>query len=294
MTVLKSPFNHQGRSAFSTVFFVRFAVFCAAFSAIPAFAAEGGLVTIVNWYHTIATSLLGEEQATRYWTAFASAGGLLVLTAFGMFAGLHKLEPEKMSDEELLPPKKFGFRAAAELFWAVISSTLESVIGDKWQRFVPLLGGTFMFIILTNLSGLVPGFTPATEHMNQTLACAIVIFLMFNYYGFKYAGLDYVKHLAGPILFLAPLIFVIELISLFARPVSLSLRLFGNIYGDHLVFQVFSTLVRDANVPFVPVPAALLGFGTLVACLQPFIFMTLSAVYVRLALDTAHHGDDHH
>jgi F-type H+-transporting ATPase subunit a len=258
--------------------------------------ASGGLVNIVNWYYVIAEKLTGSaELAHHYWLVVSALGALVFMTLVGVFAGLHKLNPETMSDEELLPPSRFGFVAFVELCFAVVSSTLQSVIGEKhWQKFVPLLGGTFFFIICCNLSGLVPGFAPATEHMNTTLAIALVIFVMFNYYGFKFAKLDYLKHMCGPILILAPLIFIIELISTIARPVSLSLRLFGNVSGDHLVFQVFSTLVRDAHIPFVPVPAALLGFGTLVACLQSFIFMTLSAVYIKLAIESAHHEEDAH
>lgn len=267
---------------------------CGASQTALASGGGNGLVQIINWYEATMNLILGDAQAAAYWwpilgTVFA----LVLVTLVGIFAGLHRLEPEKMSDEELLPPKKFGLRAFVELCWALVSSTLESIIGDKhWEKFAPLLGGTFFFIIITNVSGLVPGFAPATEHMNMTLGMALVIFVAFNFYGLKYGGINYIKHLAGPLLIMAPLMFPIELISLLARPVSLSLRLFGNISGDHLVFQVFSTLVRDAHVPFLPVPAALLGFGILVACLQAFIFMTLSAVYIKLAIETAHH--DHH
>ena len=254
------------------------------------------LVSIVNWYYAIAEKITGDAHlASEYWLVVSGVSALLFLSAIGWLAGLHRLNPEKMSDEELLPPSRFGFAAFFELCFGVVSSTLESVIGEKhWQKFATLLGGTFIYIIVSNLSGLVPGFAPATEHMNTTLAIGLVIFVMFNYYGFKYAKLDYLKHMAGPVLALAPLIFLIELISAFARPVSLSLRLFGNVSGDHLVFQVFSTLVRDAHIPFVPIPAALLGFGMLVACLQPFIFMTLSAVYIKLAIESAHHDEQDH
>jgi F-type H+-transporting ATPase subunit a len=264
-----------------------------ALSAGPALAAEkgdGGLVSIVNWYYVIANAATHDAAlASEFWLCVAGLGGLLALTLVGIFAGLHKLKPETMTDEELLPPRSFGVRAFVELCFGVVSSTLESVLGEKkWQAFAPLLGGTFFFIIISNLTGLVPGFAPATEHMNTTLAMSVIIFVMFNYYGLKYAGLDYIKHMAGPLAVLAPVIFIIELVSLFARPVSLSLRLFGNVSGDHLVFQVFSTLVKNAGIPFVPVPAALLGFGTLVACLQAFIFMTLSAVYIKLGIESAH------
>ncbi|NBW81454.1 ATP synthase F0 subunit A, partial [bacterium] len=145
------------------------------------------------------------------------------------------------------------------------------------------------YIICSNLSGLIPGFPPATEFISQNAAMALVIFIAFNLVGLKHAGFDYIKHLCGPVMALAPLMLVIEVIALLARPVSLSLRLYGNVSGDHMVFNVFSTLMRDFHIPFVPIPGALLTFGLLVACLQAFIFMTLSSVYVRLSLDTAHH-----
>jgi F-type H+-transporting ATPase subunit a len=261
----------------------------------------GGPVKIVNWYQILAAMVVGEEASHFWWPAFASASVLLLIVVLGLIAGFWRVAPENLSDEELLPASKFGVRAFLELGWSVVSSTLSLIIGEKhWHKFAPVLGGTFFFILLCNLSGVVPGFAPATEQMNMTFAMGLIIFVVFNFYGFKYGGLNYIKHLAGPtnlplpLLFvLPPLIFVIETISTFARPVSLSLRLFGNISGDHLVFSVFSTLQRDLGIPWFPLPVALLAFGTLVAGLQAFIFMTLSAVYVKLALDTGHH-DDHH
>jgi F-type H+-transporting ATPase subunit a len=259
-----------------------------------AFASEGGPLRIVSWYAVFAEHLretfalsIEPGQLTEI---VASAAAFVFVTSLGLVAGFYRLKPENLSDEELLPPKKFGLRAFVELCWGVVSSTLEKIVGDRnWHHYAPLLGGTFFFIICSNLTGLVPGFPPATEFINQNLAMAIVIFIAFNYVGLKHAGFDYVKHLCGPVLFLAPLMFMIEVIALLARPVSLSLRLYGNVSGDHMVFGVFSTLMRDFHVPFLPVPGALLVFGLLVACLQAFIFMTLSSVYVRLSLDTAHH-----
>lgn len=268
-------------------------VACFFLPSLPAFAAGGGL-KIVSWYAVVA-EFLRETFAIELEPAamneiVSSGAAFIVVTLVGLFAGFYKLKPAQMSDDELLPPKGFGIKAFVELCWGVISSTLEKIVGDKvWYHYASLLGGTFFFIICANLSGLVPGFPPATEYINQNAAMAVIIFIAFNYVGVKHGGLNYIKHLCGPVLFLAPLMFVIELIALLARPVSLSLRLYGNVSGDHMVFNVFSTLMRDFHVPFLPVPGALLTFGLLVACLQAFIFMTLSSVYVRLSLDTAHH-----
>jgi F-type H+-transporting ATPase subunit a len=243
-----------------------------------------------NWYYAAGRALFGSAEAAAYWWPVLGAAFVVVLiVALGLLSGLYRVKPEKLSDEELLPPPRFGLVAFFELMWSIVSSTLGSVIGKHWDHYATLLGGTFFFIVICNLSGLVPGFAPATEQMNTTLAMALIIFVAFNYIGLKHGGVDYIKHLAGPMIWLAPLMMPIEIISLLARPVSLSLRLFGNISGDHLVFNVFSTLMRNASIPFVPVPAGILVFGTLVAVLQAFIFMTLSAVYVRLSLDTAHH-----
>ncbi|MBM3382094.1 MAG: F0F1 ATP synthase subunit A [Betaproteobacteria bacterium] len=269
------------------------AFFVAAVS-LPALAGGGGGLQIVSWYAVIAEHLreifgIGLETAVLK-ELVSSAGAFIVVTVVGLAAGFYRLKPTAMSDDDLLPPKSFGVKAFVELCWAVIGSTLEKIVGDKaWTHYATLLGGTFFFIICANLSGLVPGFPPATEYISQNAAMALIIFLAFNYVGLKHGGWNYIKHLCGPVLLLAPLMFSIELIALLARPVSLSLRLYGNVSGDHMVFNVFSTLMRDFHVPFLPVPGALLTFGLLVACLQAFIFMTLSSVYVRLSLDTAHH-----
>lgn len=260
--------------------------------ATPAFAA--GSLQIISWYAVFADyvrSLLGiEVDVETLAPMISSAAAFVLVTVVGLVAGFHRMKPEQLSDEELLPPKKFGLVAFIEMCWGVVSNTLEKIIGDKaWTHYAPLLGGTFFYIIIANLSGLVPGFPPATEYISQNAAMAVVIFIAFNYVGLKHGGVNYIKHLCGPILLMAPLMFVIEFIALLARPVSLSLRLYGNVSGDHMVFNVFSSLLRDFNAPFLPIPGLLLGFGLLVACLQAFIFMTLSSVYVRLSLDTAHH-----
>lgn len=266
-----------------------------------AYAADSSGVHVVNWYHEILekffiffnpdmTTAAANLKAEQWSPVFASAFAVLLLAAAAIFSGFASMKPEKMSDEEILPPKKFGLTAFFEMCWSVVSSTLESTIGEKhWVRFVGVLGGTFFVLIVSNLSGVLPGFSPATTSMSFTFAAAMAIFVYFNYYGLKEAGFSYIKHLAGPVLWMAPLMFVIEFISLLSRPVSLSLRIFGNISGDHFVFAIFSGLMKDLYIPFVPIPAIFLGFGTFVACLQAFIFMTLSAVYIKLALESKEH-----
>lgn len=252
-------------------------------------------VEIVNWYVLILYKILSlflpesvaHEKAEIWSPVLASVAILLLIVVIAKLAGFTKLKPETMTDEELMPPKKFGFHGFIEMAWAVVQSTLESTLGDrKWERFAAVLGSTFFILLLSGLSGVLPGFEPAASSMSFTFGAALVIFFYFIYYGLKETGWNFIKHLAGPIIWVAPFIFVIEVVSMLSRPVSLSLRIFGNLSGDHFVFALFSGLMASLHVPFLPIPAIFLAFGTFVACVQAFIFMTLGAVYVKLALDS--------
>jgi len=117
--------------------------------------------------------------------------------------------------------------------------------------------------------------------LNTTLAFGILIFLMYNFYGFRAHGAGYIRQFLGPVAFLAPLMLIIEIVSHVVRPVSLSLRLFMNITGDHMVMGVFTNLTH-----FV-IPAVFIGLGIFVSFLQAFIFTVLSAIYIGLA--ESHH-----
>jgi F-type H+-transporting ATPase subunit a len=133
--------------------------------------------------------------------------------------------------------------------------------------------------------GVLPGVVPATENFNTTLALGIFSFLVYNFMGIKDAGMGYLKHFFGPIIWLAPIMFVIELISHFVRPLSLGLRLSKVMLGDHTVVGIFMDLVPIG----VPVPFFLLGL--FVGFVQAFVFTLLSMVYIALA--TAH-DEEHH
>src|SRR5690606_6463329 len=138
------------------------------------------------------------------------------------------------------------------------------------------------FIFFSNLSGLVPGFPPASESINTNLAMALVVFIIYQVAGLREHGPGYIKQFLGPIVWLSWLILPIELISHLARPVSLSLRLYGHIFGEHLVLSVFTGLTC------LLVPAALLFFGVLVAFLQSFVFTLLSSIYISMAVSHDH------
>jgi len=178
-----------------------------------------------------------------------------------------------------VPDEKFSLRTFVELIAGLLLSLSVEIMGDKnAKKFFPVLASVFLFIFLNNVMGLIPGFLPPTDNINTTLACGLFIFLYYNYIGFKEHGISYMKHFMGPVLWLSPLMLPIELISNAVRPLSLGLRLFGNVTGDHLVIGIFSGLVP------IGVPIPFMALGLFVSFFQAFIFVVLSMIYLTLAL----------
>jgi F-type H+-transporting ATPase subunit a len=163
-----------------------------------------------------------------------------------------------------------------------IENLIDETMGPKGKTYFPLIATFALFILVSNLVGLIPGCYPPTADLNTNFALALTVFAMTHIIGFKEHGLGYLKHFMGPILVLAPLMFIIEIIGHLARPLSLSLRLFGNMYGHEIVLMIFFALV-----PFLlPVPMMLMG--VLVACIQTFVFSLLAMIYIAGALEEAH------
>lgn len=180
----------------------------------------------------------------------------------------------------VVPVSKFSVRGFFEFVTEFIQGLVDMVMGHEGRAFIPLFASVFTFVLINNLVGVVPGMTPATENLNTTLAMGLFIFLYYNYYGLKENGVSYLKHFLGPVLWLGPLMLVIELISHFVRPVSLGLRLANVMRGDHTVVGIFLDLVPLA----LPIPFYILGI--FVCFVQAFVFTLLSMVYVAMA--TAH------
>lgn len=210
-------------------------------------------------------------------------GSILILGLLAI-VGL-KLKNKLSNDSSILPDSYLSVNNFFEILGLdFLFDIFENIFGskEKAKKYFPLLGGAFFFILFLNLLGIVPGFLPPTGSLNTTLAFGTLIFVMYNYYGFKEHGIGYLKHFAGPVLFLAPLMIIIEVISHLVRPVSLSLRLFMNITGDHMVLGVFTNLTH-----FI-LPAIFVGLGIFVSFLQAFIFTVLSAIYIALAEAHSH------
>lgn len=182
----------------------------------------------------------------------------------------------------LVPDAKITTRNIMEVLVEGIINIMEGVIGSGAERYLPLVGTLFIFILGCNLLGILPGFLPPTSNINTNAAMALCVFVLYNYYGFREHGLRYVRQFTGPVIWLAPLMFVIEVFSHIFRPFSLSIRLFGNIFGDHMVLEIFSNLI-----PF-GVPVVFMILGLAVAVIQAFIFAVLAAVYIALAVSHEH------
>ncbi len=175
-----------------------------------------------------------------------------------------------------------GVQTFLEMIVSFNRDLIEDVIGhDTQKRYLAMIGGFAVFIFVANLFGLFFFLSPPTGSFSTTVALALVSFVYFNAQGFREHGFfGYLKHFMGPVLWLAPLFFVIEMIGNFARILSLSLRLFMNIYGEHTATGIFAGLA-----PIV-VPWPLMALGLFTALLQAFIFVILTAVYISLG--TAH------
>lgn len=194
--------------------------------------------------------------------------------------------------ESVLPEGKVSLRTVLELLVEGIYNFVEGIMGEHGKKYVPLIGSIFIFILVSNLIGLVPGFSAPTGYptddflrsviSSPNFACAILVFFLYNYYGFREHGIGYLKHFMGPFLFLAPFMFLIELVGHVVRPITLSVRLFANLMADHTAVGIISTLVP------VGVPVIFLALGLMVCLIQAFVFSLLTTIYIMLATQSEH------
>jgi F-type H+-transporting ATPase subunit a len=175
-----------------------------------------------------------------------------------------------------------GLQNFMEIVVGGIENTIVDTMGVHGKPFYPLIATLALFILVCNLLSLIPGFFPPTADVNTNSACAIIVFLTTHVVGFKEHGFKYLKHFIGPIIWLAPMMFFIEIIGHFSRIISLTLRLFGNIGGHEIMIMVFFALV-----PFF-VPLIMTVLGLLVCFIQAFVFMLLTMIYIQGSLEEAH------
>jgi len=221
--------------------------------------------------HPLNVSMLfGMAFSHKFWHVTMTFLVVLIVIYLGALAGKKNAEVPGRTQNAL------------ELFVKGVYNMCDDVMGVEGRPYIPLIFGIGLYVAFSNFLGLIPGFLAPTSNLNSTAAPALVVFFVYQYIGFKKHGTHYIKHFLGPVSWLAPLMLIIELIGHFARPLSLSMRLFGNIFGEDLVIIILFMLV-----PFlVPLPMFFLGLFT--SALQAYVFMMLSMIYISGALEEAH------
>lgn len=215
--------------------------------------------------------------------AWEHLGASVFVTAILLVFGAKVRGRLANTDAALEPDDGATARNIAEAFVEAIIGIAKSAIPDHAERYVPLLATFFVFILVANLLGLVPGFAPPTSTFNITFALGCVSFGAYHAYGVKAQGLgSYLKHFLGPVMFIAPLMLVIEIFSHGFRPVSLGVRLYANMFADHTVIEIFTDLTK------VLIPVAFYGLGFFVCLVQSFVFTMLSAIYISGAVSHGH------
>jgi len=169
-----------------------------------------------------------------------------------------------------------------EVFVNAFHNLLIDTMGEHGKRFFPLIATIGFFILFSNLIGLIPGFESPTASLNTTVAMALVVFFLTHIVGVQVQGMKYFKQFLGPVWWLIPLMMPIEIISHLSRPLSLSVRLFGNIQGGHIVVAVIFVLVPL----LIPLPILILKI--LISVIQTLVFMLLSMMYIAGAMEEHH------
>jgi F-type H+-transporting ATPase subunit a len=195
----------------------------------------------------------------------------------------------------IVPDEGVTLRNVTEVVVDALASLARDIMGEDWRAYFPLVGTMFVFILVSNLMGLVPGLGGATSDVNTTTAWAIISFAVYNWIGIRKHGVWYVNQFLGPSFFevklfgkhihvrpLAPFFFPLEILLHLARILTLSVRLLANMFADHTVVAVWIGLLP------VAIPAVFMALGLVVACLQAFVFSLLTMIYIGLAMEEPH------
>jgi F-type H+-transporting ATPase subunit a len=234
--------------------------------------ALGGI--LVKLYQAIG---IGSAEATRASSAVTSTLAWEILIA-GLLIAFFLLVRLTLSVEKPNPAQQ-----VAEMVHEGIGGLGDQIIGHGYQRFQAFVTCVFLFILLNNLLGLIPGITTPTSRPWVPLGIAVLTFIYYNFHGVRVQGpIGYLKHFAGPLWWLAPLMFPIEIISHLARMMSLTIRLYANMFASDLLTLVWFSLIPIAW------PAVFLGLHAAVSVIQAFVFMLLAMIYLSMAVAQEH------
>ena len=234
-----------------------------------------------------------DDKLSRGWKAVVFQDSHFTLThvlitmlvvLFTIWGALAFVKGLKTPDRGIVPPRTMNLRNFFEYLAESLYGFVEGAMGEaNAARFYPMIGTLFLFILFNNLFALIPGFSAPTDTLKTNAGIALFVFLATHYFGVREHGLAYFKHFLGPSPVLIPLMLPIELVSHIARPISLMVRLMGNMMADHKVVMSFFALVPI----LVPLPFMLLGL--LVCLIQAVVFCTLAMVYIGMAIEHEEH-----
>lgn len=238
-------------------------------------------------HYTYLNSLgLTDPNSQKFVTALA-VGSLLLFVGAQSANALARRRRVRGVEEGVIPEEKITTSGIFDFFIEAFVGFQDSVLGKENRKYLPLTATVFLYVFVLNLLGLIPGMPAATTTVWTTVPVALLIFLSFNYYGIKENGLvNYLKHFAGPVWWLAWFILPLELFGTALRILTLNLRLYWNISADHIVLGILSDLV-----PFL-LPVIFYALGTFVCFMQAFVPTVLTMIYIMLA--TQHEEGEHH
>lgn len=217
-----------------------------------------------------------EEEASPWLLFGMSALVIVVLATFSVLA-----------TRRLATIPRSRMQSLVELVVSSLNDFVVGIIGPKGEQYTPFVGTLFIYIFAMNLLGLVPGFKAPTSGLSITVGLAIVVFVAYNVAGIREVGLGpYLKHLAAGPIWLAWLMVPIHLIGELARPLSLSIRLFGNIFGEETVLMVLAgmTYVIIPYIVAIPTQFPIMLFDVFIAFVQALVFSMLTAIYISVAI----------
>ncbi|HLV82071.1 MAG TPA: F0F1 ATP synthase subunit A [Chthonomonadaceae bacterium] len=188
-----------------------------------------------------------------------------------------------------------GFSNFAEFVVEALNTFTVGIIGHGGEKYTPLVGTIFLFILFSDLIGLIPGFHAPTTNMTITFALGIIVFVYVQYQGIRANGLGgYIRHFMGPMPLMAPLIMPVEIISEIIKPFTLAVRLFGNIFGEDVIIFVLAGLgAASVATMWIPLQLPILFLAVLTDVVQAMVFAILTCIYISLMVhhDTGEQGE---
>lgn len=217
------------------------------------------------------------EHEVSPWIMFIMASVVIVALSVLSYIATRKLD--------MIPTRRT--QSFVEQIVESLNHFIVGIMGPKGEKYTPFVGTIFLYIICMNLLGLIPMFKSPTSNLTITLSVSIPVFFFYNYAGIREAGIKpWLKHLMGEPIWLAPLMFPIHVIGELARPISLGIRLYGNIFGEETILAVLAAMTVVVVPYFIAVPTQfpMMLFAIFTSFIQALVFSTLTAIYISIAI----------